>query len=93
MGMEIELSRPIEAHGETVSVLKLSDPDLGALEDIRISVNGEGAVQLDLGDVQKLVANMADIPRSAAKSISLRDAPKLLAAVKDFFGDSLPIGG
>lgn len=92
MATTIELTRPIEAHGDTIRVLELSEPDLGALDGVHITVNGEGAVQLNLGDLQKLVASMANIPPSAAKKISLADAPKLMAAVKDFFGDFLPIG-
>lgn len=87
----IELSKPITAHGEVVSTLHIQEPTLGALENIHISVTDKGAVQLNLGELQGLIANMANIPASSARQISLRDMPKLLEVVKDFFGDFLQI--
>jgi len=88
----IELSRPIEAHGETIRTLALSEPNLGVLNGIHVCIGDDGAVRLNLGDLQKLVAGMAGIPPSAARKISLADAPKLMAAVRDFFGEFLTIG-
>lgn len=88
----IPLSRPIEAHGEKISSLTFSEPDLGMLEGIHITVTGEGEVKLNLGDLPKVVSRLANIPPSAASKISLVDSPKLLEAVKGFFGEFLATG-
>lgn len=87
--MTIELSKPIQAHGEIVSSLTLREPTLGALEDVNLTVVGDGDVKFNLGDLQGLIANMADIPKSSARQISIRDLPKFMEAGKGFFGEFL----
>ena len=89
----IPLSRPIEAHGETLSELKLGQIDLGALDGIDLVVTEQGGVRIDLGGLHKLIANLAGIPHSAAKRLLIKDALAAKDALGDFFGFSLPIGG
>jgi hypothetical protein len=89
----VDLKHPIEAHGKTVSSLDLDEPTLGALDDIEITVKGDGSVRLNLGDLAKLVSNMAGIPPSAAKQIRASDVPVIAKAVMGFLPNILPTGG
>ncbi len=91
---EIKLSKPISAHGETLTQLTLSEPTLAILDDVELfSVTGDGSIRINFGDLHKIIAGMADIPPSAAKNIALQDLKQLIPMVMDFFGGSLPIGG
>lgn len=91
--VKITLKHPIVAHGETVNELTLGEPTLGVLDDVEITVKGDGSVRLNLGDIAKLVANMADIPPSAAKSIRVSDLSKIGKEVMGFLSEFLPTGG
>ncbi len=88
----ITLKHPIEAHGDTLTTLSLSEPTLGVLDDVEISVRGDGSVQFNLGDLHKLVANMASIPPSAAKKIRVSDMAEIGKAVMGFLAEFLPTG-
>ncbi len=92
MNNSITLSKPIHAHGETVSDLTLNAPTLGALDGIELSVGPDGTVKFNLGDISKLVANMTGIPPSSAAQISLADVGKLVEPIQSFLSDFLPIG-
>ena len=89
----VTLKTPIDAHGEKVSVLEFDEPTLGALDDIEIVVKGDGSVRLNLGDIAKLVSNMAGIPLSSARKIRAGDLPEIGKAVMGFLPDILPTGG
>ena len=80
----VTLSRPIEAHGERVAELTLSEPTLGVLDGVHLDVGLDGRVRLDLGDLHRLVAGMAGIPPSAARQIRVTDMAPLARAVMDF---------
>jgi len=88
----VPLKSPIEAHGKTLSELELDEPDLGALEGIEITVKGDESVRLNLGDLHKLVSNMAGIPTSSAKKIKIGDLPAVGQAVLGFFPGFLRTG-
>jgi len=88
----IKLSKPIEAHGEKITELNLQAPTLGALDGIKLKVSGSGTVELDLGDVARLVSGMASIPPSSAKQISVVDAAKLVPAIQGFLSGFLETG-
>lgn len=90
--VKVTLRHPIEAHGQTVKILELKEPTLGVLDDVEISVKGDGSVRLNLGDLHKLVANMADIPPSAAKAIRVSDMGTIGKAVMGFLSEFLPTG-
>ena len=82
----VRLRAPIEAHGQAVSELTLAEPTLGVLDGVRIEVGASGGVQIDLGDLHRLVAGMAGIPPSAARRIPVTDLAPLARAVLDFLG-------
>ena len=88
----VTLKHPIEAHGDTYKTLTLDEPTLGVLDDVEISVKGDGSVRLNLGDLHKLVANMANIPPSAAKKIRVSDMAEIGEAVMGFLSEFLPTG-
>ena len=88
----VSLKHPIEAHGQTHDTLRLREPTLGALEDIGITVRGDGAVRLNLGDLHRLAADMAGIPPSAAKKIHLSDAVAIGKAAAVFLKEFLQCG-
>ena len=87
----VTLSRPIEAHGEKVSELTFTEPDLGALDGVNISI-AAGAVKFNMGEMRHIIAAMAGIPPSAAKTIALGDVGEMIEVVLDFLGISLPTG-
>jgi len=89
MEKKIELSKPITAHGETITTLTIQEPTIGALENIHLTITDDGSVKLNLGDLQGFISNVAGIPISSVRQISLKDAPKFMEVAKDFFGDFL----
>lgn len=88
----IPLSRPIEANGETLNEITLKEVDLGSLEGVNLVIDDAGNLRLNLGDLHRLVAAMAQIPPSSARKILIRDAFAAKDAIGDFFGISLPTG-
>ena len=89
---KITLSHPIEAFGESVTELTLGDPDLRVLDDVRLKVDTDGAMDINLGDMHKLIAGMANIPKSSARKIKLRDLKLLVPVIADFLGLAQPTG-
>ena len=87
----ITLKSSIEAHGEQVTELTLTEPDLGALDGVDIAIT-EGALKFNLGDMRKIFAAMAGIPPSAAGKIKLGDVRQVVEVVLDFLDISLPTG-
>jgi len=88
----IPLSTPLDAHGETVTEITLSEIELGDLDGINIVIDDAGALRINLGDLHRLVAAMARIPTSSAARLRLRDALAAKEKIADFFGISLPTG-
>ena len=86
----VHLRTPIEAHGETLSELVLSEPTLGVLDGVHIEIGASGGVRLDLGDLHRVVAGMAGIPPSSARHIRMADMAPLARAVMDFLGGGRP---
>lgn len=93
MTTKIKLSKPIKAHGETVNELTFEAPTLGAIDGIHLKVSGGGSVEFNLGDLAKIISNMANIPPSSAAQISLVDLAGLAEVVQGFLGDFLQTGG
>lgn len=88
----IPLSRPIQAHGETLNELTLSEIELGSLDGINLVVDDSGSLRLNLGDIYRLLSAMANIPPSSAKKILVKDALAARDTIAGFFGVSLPTG-
>lgn len=93
MGKKVTLKHPIEANGDPLNELELGEPDLGCLDDVEISVNGSGQVKLNLGDIHKIVASMANIPPSSAKKIKLSDCLSMVGDIQGFLQEFLSTGG
>lgn len=89
--VKVTLKRPIEAHGETIKELTLDEPDCGGLDGVEITVT-EGGVKLNLGDMHKVIASMADIPPSSARKIKVSDLAKIIPVVMDFLPEFLRTG-
>ncbi len=90
--MQIELTKPIKAHGETLNTLTFTEPTIGILEGVKLSFKEDG-VSLDVGNfLVRAVAECADIPPSAAKSLSFTDLGKCMELFKDFLPEFLPTG-
>ena len=92
MGQSLALTRPIRVGGEDVSTLTLTEPTIGMLEGVHLRITAEGELNLDLGAIRILLGRMANIPPSAAKEITLKDALRAKDAIADFFDDFLPTG-
>ena len=83
----IPLTKPIQAHGEEVSELEMGDDaTLGSLKGIKLENIADTAVLI------RVVAALANIPPSAAATISARDFAPMMEAVTDFLGISPPTG-
>ena len=92
MANTLKLSKPIRSEGEDKTELALREPTLGMLDGVYLKISMEGELNIDLGAVRILLGRMADIPPSAAKQISVRDAFAAKDIIADFFGDFLPTG-
>ncbi len=89
--MIIKLSKPIEAHGATVSELELRQPTVEEVGEIGypfliLSGDNGGAIELRPKIIMKYASKLAGIPPSALKAISLGDLSELQTAVMGFFG-------
>ena len=84
MAITVELKHPIQAHGETVSVLTMRRPTFGDLMQM-------DAVKGEMAKTAKLVEVCAQIPASSVRSIDVEDLGAITEAIAPFFG-SLKIG-
>ena len=92
--VRVPLTRPIQAHGETVSALELREPELGDLEGVGVILQqaaggAGGSLKFVLGDFIPVIAAMARIPPSSARRIKARDIGTDIEAVFDFLPDTL----
>jgi hypothetical protein len=88
----IQLSKPIEAFGETHSVLELRKP---TAKDIRacglpFSLDGKNNIIIKTEECALLIARLTGIPGSAVDQLSAPDFNAALVAVIGFFGESIP---
>lgn len=90
--IEIALSKPLEAHGETLETLTLKEPVLGNLDGVEIAVSEKHGVRINLGDLHLLVGRLAGIPPRVARKIALTDLKPAVDALTDFFASSLGSG-
>lgn len=86
----ITLKHPIEAHGETITEIKLGELEVGALDGIVLEIRGTGSVKVDLACVHLLLANAAKIPPSAARKIKISDVLQMAEAFQELLGEFLP---
>ena len=93
MTVTVTLSKPIEAHGETLTELTLREP---SGKDIRTfgmpyRVGAEdGSVIIDAAAMHRYIAGLAAVPPSAVDKMSPLDWTAVMAAVLGFFGLAAP---
>lgn len=78
MTTKIDLSKSIEAHGETLFSITLREPKVGDLL-VMDGITGDNARNI------ALIAKLADIPPSSVHALSIPDYQKLVAVLDDFF--------
>lgn len=81
----MDLSRPIEAHGEELTEIRIGDPDAKALKGISIAFGPDG-VKLDMGALLQVISSAGGIPPSAAETIKMRDVLRHTKDLLVFFG-------
>jgi hypothetical protein len=85
----VPLSKPIEAHGETLGALTLREP---GGKDIRL--NGvpyrigaeDGSIIIDAAVVHRYIVALAGVPLSVVDRLPPADWSAAMSAVLDFFG-------
>jgi hypothetical protein len=89
----VELSEPITVAGERVTTLEIQEPKLKhyqMLDELRITINTDGATITNLGSLAKLgVEKLANLTPNEADQVSIADAIKIAGVVLGFFGISL----
>ncbi len=93
---KITLSKPIEAHGETIAELNLREPTGGDIRDcglpMRVTQEVGGGVSSDINtaSVARYISALARIPASSVANLSAADFIAAMNGVLDFFGSSMP---
>ncbi|MBW6399982.1 phage tail assembly protein [Roseomonas sp. HJA6] len=89
MTTTVPLTKPIEAHGETLSELTLREP---TGKDIRLCgmpfrIGAEdGSIIIDTSAMAKMIGGLAGLPPSAIDKMPPSDWSAAMAAVLGFFG-------
>ncbi|MEJ8324389.1 MULTISPECIES: phage tail assembly protein [Kosakonia] len=90
---ELVLTKPIQAHGETISVLELREPTGKDVRELGFPyvTTGDAGVRLDAGVVAKYIARLGNIPPSSVDTMSPADLNTISWEVAGFFlGTSTP---
>lgn len=85
--MKIQLSKPIEAHGETLDVLEMYEPtpaDVRAIKALPYAVDQDENVHMRPEIVAKYVSRCASIPPSSVDQIDLTDFNEICWTVAVF---------
>ncbi|CAI0963665.1 Uncharacterised protein [Serratia liquefaciens] len=87
---QIPLSKPITAHGETLHVLELQEPDYDQVAKFGMpfSLTVTGQVKLDSAAAMAYIPELAGIPLSSAKQLALPDIFRISMSILSFFTDS-----
>ncbi|WP_208449714.1 phage tail assembly protein [Burkholderia ambifaria] len=86
--MKIPLSKPIEAHGETLDALELREPapaDTRAIKALPYALDREENVHVRPDVVAQYIARLASIPPSSVDQIDLVDFNSMCWTVAGFF--------
>lgn len=84
----IELSAPIQAHGEEVRVLELRRPTVAEVRKLKAlpyKIDAEDAVSLDMDMATKYIALCGHIPPSSVDQLDIADLNLAAWAVARFF--------
>ncbi|MDT3545613.1 phage tail assembly protein [Cronobacter sakazakii] len=84
---ELQLSKPIQAHGETLHVLEFSDPTGNDVRELGFpyQMNQDESIKLQAGVVAKYVSRLAKIPLSSVDEMSPADLNAAGWLVAGFF--------
>lgn len=90
MSKTLELTTPIEAHGETVSELKFRDLNTEDIQRCGMPFAISAAeVKPDMAVAIKYIVRLAEIPESSVKKMTPKDFMAAVMVVMDFFGDAM----
>lgn len=86
----MELSKPIQVHGENVSVLEIQEPTFDQVEKFGIpfSYSASGDMRLDTRASLSYLPELAGIPRSSAQQLALKDVFMASMLIVSFFTGS-----
>jgi len=89
--MEFQLSKPIKAHGEEVSVLDISSPTAKDVMDLGypfVMIPGDTeAMQLQPKVAGRYISKLAKIPMSSVEQLAIKDLLELQTIIMGFFGE------
>ncbi|MFV0355816.1 MAG: phage tail assembly protein [Bacteroides thetaiotaomicron] len=83
----VELSKPIQAHGEEISTLELQDPTFEQIQKlgVPVSLDGNGNFTINTQTALKYIPELAGVPPSSLKALGAFDLNNLCWAVWRFF--------
>lgn len=85
--IEVQLSKPIKAHGEEITTLAISDEP--TVRHLKIYEKAGGGV----AGMAAAIAELAKLPMSSVDAIAPRDFVKISKALEPFFDDGQETGG
>lgn len=94
-GVALTLSKPIEAHGETVAKLHLREPNgddviaCGHPGTIVPGADGKHSIRIDTPTCGAYISRLAGIPMSSVKKMAGKDFAAGCNVVMGFFGESI----
>lgn len=93
----VELTKPIQAHGEERTKIELREPtgaDIAACGfpfSFTIAQGGEDSVMTpNAPAIAGLISRLGEIPRSSVNQLSFPDWMECMGAIFNFFGESAP---
>lgn len=88
----VTLSKPVQAHGEDISVVELQDPSFEQIQKLGtpVSLDGNGNFTINTQVALKYIPELAGIPPSSLKNLSAYDLNNLCWAVWRFFMTNQP---
>ncbi|MDD2794361.1 phage tail assembly protein [Acidocella sp.] len=86
----MKLSKPIEAHGQTVTELTFREPNGGDLarNGFIYKVESTGNKVIDTRAIAGMISDMASIPPSSVAQMSVIDFSRAMGEVVGFFTDA-----
>lgn len=88
----VKLTKPVQAHGETISELKIREPTgddviaAGYPFIFVVSANGGQGTEMQTKNIQKLISRCAAVPDSTVSALSVRDFNEAMTVILGFFG-------
>lgn len=96
MTVKVTLSKPIQAHGETIAELSLRPPNGGDIRrtgaPFRVDTLADGTERADFNTsaMAALIVRLANIPPNSVDELDARDFIRLMNVIAGFFGEASP---